>query len=805
MGGVVDAVVDVVSDVADFAIDYAAPLAVSAFAGPVGAEFLVGDFLGEALIGDVFTDVVGDIGFDVLGDFASDGLGDAIWDFGGDFVADFGYEAVGDFAGSADWFDLVSPGDMFDISSVTEFADYGSFTDFADIDFGDINFGDVNTDFGGFDFGTDFGDINFGDTFTDIDFTDGGLFTEISPGVYELTADIQVTSISDTLTSLQESVLGPIQLGGPGAGGFIDTVKNSVTNLLPTNPDQLVKKITDQATKQIVTTGIKTAAGAVSQSVSKIPVVGQIAGQVINTAANQTVRDVQLGRTIQGPAGSGILDGITRTVGNVVSAIIPSAQAATVSQTGIRKGTVTVQGFGGPVQVQNPRVYSATTVSGGTNPQVDQFGFIETETGLYVLPEDVPADVDPNQLIEFGEFPSEASIDRSAAEVGYTTSYDVESGSYVVVNKATGEIVQGGLTEEQANSVADEQTAADSGNYDDVGPGQEGPTRGLPGDVRPNSTIQIAYDDDGNLLPGYTLDEDNNPIFVGGDFVEPATQALADEARITALSDLARQQQTIRTQRSNQAQSGDWRVRLRLAPNSNYLYNAPNAGPVLWPLQITDGVIFPYTPTIDIGYKANYAPYDLTHSNYRGYFYQNSFIDAINIKGTFTAQDTQEANYLLAVIHFFRSCTKMFYGQDAQRGSPPPLCYLSGFGDYQFAEHPVVVTQFNYNLPSDVNYIRAQSVNVDGTNLLGARNRQTSNANPLSYALKRLLTIGASKGGLDNPISGVGSLGADNPTYVPTKIDINLILLPMQSRAQVSKQFSVKEFASGNLLKGGFW
>jgi hypothetical protein len=49
------------------------------------------------------------------------------------------------------------------------------------------------------------------------------------------------------------------------------------------------------------------------------------------------------------------------------------------------------------------------------------------------------------------------------------------------------------------------------------------------------------------------------------------------------------------------------------------------------------------------------------------------------------------------------------------------------------------------------------------------------------------------------------TLGIDNPTYVPTKIDISLQLLPMQSRRQVSQQFSLKNFANGNLIKGGFW
>jgi hypothetical protein len=266
----------------------------------------------------------------------------------------------------------------------------------------------------------------------------------------------------------------------------------------------------------------------------------------------------------------------------------------------------------------------------------------------------------------------------------------------------------------------------------------------------------------------------------------------------------ARQQQTVRDQRQNKAQAGDWRVRLRLAPNSNYLYNDPQCGPVLWPLRNTDGVIFPYTPKIDTAYKAEYDAYNLTHSNYRGYFYKGSYVDAINIRAMFTAQDTSEANYLLAVIHFFRSATKMFYGQDAQRGSPPPLVYLSGLGEFQFNEHPCVISQFNYNLPGDVDYIRAHSAGINGTNLQVSRDRQTIAGNPLSYALQRLLTVGLSKGALDNrPASG--TLGVDEPTYVPTKMDINLTLFPIQSRSQVSKEFSVKNFANGNLLKGGFW
>jgi hypothetical protein len=279
-----------------------------------------------------------------------------------------------------------------------------------------------------------------------------------------------------------------------------------------------------------------------------------------------------------------------------------------------------------------------------------------------------------------------------------------------------------------------------------------------------------------------------------------ATQGGVDQALLNQARNVA----TIRQQTQNPAQSGDWRVRLRLAPQSNYLYNAPAPG-ILQPLKITDGVIFPYTPRIDTAYRADYDTYALTHSNYRGLFYKSSYADAVNINALFTAQDTSEANYLLAVIHFFRSVTKMFYGQDALRGAPPPLVFLSGLGEYQFNEHPCVVTNFQYNLPDNVDYVRAYSAFPNGTNLLVQRDRfQGTASNPLSYALQRLASVGLTKGALNDRVPPP-TLGINNPNYVPTKMDISISLLPVQSRSQVSQQFSLQNFANGNLLKGGFW
>jgi len=274
---------------------------------------------------------------------------------------------------------------------------------------------------------------------------------------------------------------------------------------------------------------------------------------------------------------------------------------------------------------------------------------------------------------------------------------------------------------------------------------------------------------------------------------------------------LTQRQETLAQQKRLINNTGDWRVRISLAEGSTYLYNAPETEQgILAPLNDTFGVIFPYTPTINVGYKAAYSEANLTHSNYKNYFYQGSSVDNIRITGAFTAQDTVEAQYLLAVIHFFRSATKMFYGQDAQRGAPPPLLFISGLGEYQFNNHACVLTSFEYSLPADVDYIRAGSPNQNGTDLLKRRTSTRNNlpTNAISGALGRLSQLFSSQGiqkGAVYDYDAPSSLSKNSPTYVPTKIEISLNLSPVISRRQVSSQFSLKQYANGDLIKQGFW
>lgn len=250
----------------------------------------------------------------------------------------------------------------------------------------------------------------------------------------------------------------------------------------------------------------------------------------------------------------------------------------------------------------------------------------------------------------------------------------------------------------------------------------------------------------------------------------------------------------------------DWRARLQLSPQAAVLYNAPDPG-ILAPLRATSGVLFPYTPQIDVIHRAEYSEQQLPQSNWKSYHYNGSNVGPIQVQATFTAQDNNEAAYMLAVIHFFRSATKMFYGQDVERGVPPPTMFLSAFGAHQYNRVPVVIQDFNYILPNDVHYVRTAQGTVAPAAIEYA-DTGSRYTNPLSSARARLEQLGVLFGGRStskatSSNNGGIALGNDS-SYVPTKIEITLTLLPIPNRAQISTEFSLKDYANGTLLKRGF-
>ena len=204
---------------------------------------------------------------------------------------------------------------------------------------------------------------------------------------------------------------------------------------------------------------------------------------------------------------------------------------------------------------------------------------------------------------------------------------------------------------------------------------------------------------------------------------------------------------TVTAQFSEEAPSKDWRVRI-----SCPLITGSSSA--MAPLTETNGMIFPYLPQITMSHTANYQQMDIAHMNYPFYAYKNSQVDEIVITGKFTVSDRVEADYWLAVVHFLRTVTKMFFGTGQHLGNPPPICTLNGYGDFVYKDVSCIIKNFTVTMPNDVDYIQAGS-------------------------------------------GGSGS----SVTYVPVSSDISVTVQPVYSREKI-KSFDLMAFANGDLVLG---
>jgi hypothetical protein len=125
-------------------------------------------------------------------------------------------------------------------------------------------------------------------------------------------------------------------------------------------------------------------------------------------------------------------------------------------------------------------------------------------------------------------------------------------------------------------------------------------------------------------------------------------------------------------------------------------------------LKATGGVVWPYLPNITVSTKAEYSTIPITHGNYAQYSYKNSVVDDITISGEFSCETNEEGSYWIAATTFFKTATKMFFGQGANAGNPPVICKLSGYGSSIFQNVPVIIKSFSVDLKDDVNYIRCE-------------------------------------------------------------------------------------------------
>lgn len=258
---------------------------------------------------------------------------------------------------------------------------------------------------------------------------------------------------------------------------------------------------------------------------------------------------------------------------------------------------------------------------------------------------------------------------------------------------------------------------------------------------------------------------------------------------------------------SDSGNSNDWRVRLSL-PN----WSSFKSSPVLKPLKDAGGFVMPYTPEVTLSSSAKYTPISTTHSNYQFNAYENSSPGTIQITAPMMVEDSGQALYWIAALHYCRSVTKMFSGYDPKAGNPPPIVFLNGYGNYVFKNVPVAITQFQLQLPKDCDYISCDVVGSAAGAVQGVTDSVGGLAGTLGGAFPGLSgitsTVSSIAGGVGQVAGILGQFGLGGSTsggkaYVPTKSSFTITLQPMYSRTSV-RNFSLDRFVQGGYMTNSF-
>jgi hypothetical protein len=192
---------------------------------------------------------------------------------------------------------------------------------------------------------------------------------------------------------------------------------------------------------------------------------------------------------------------------------------------------------------------------------------------------------------------------------------------------------------------------------------------------------------------------------------------------------------------------------VRIAHLSGYTNPYPG---ILAPLANTNGLMFPYSPSIQQSHEADYAAMAMVHSNQDYYAYSKTPNVTLNIAAKFTVQNQTEGLYALACLHFLRSISKMNFGQnDANKGLPPPVVMFSGYGEYMYNQVRCIV--------------KGSSVSIDDT------------------------------------VDKVKVTATSGSAWLPALFTVNVSIIVQQTANQMRTTFTLDTYRDGTLLAQGGW
>lgn len=226
----------------------------------------------------------------------------------------------------------------------------------------------------------------------------------------------------------------------------------------------------------------------------------------------------------------------------------------------------------------------------------------------------------------------------------------------------------------------------------------------------------------------------------------------------------------------------DKRARIRAFPGQEaVIYGDPSSpGNPMAILHQTNGIVFPYAPDISYNQSPIWEHVSLVHTIQQYYYYTGAESPKIDVSCTFTAQNEREAKYLLAVFHFLRSYSKMHFGEtDPKRGLPPPILLFDAYGDYIFNGLPVLILNWNFSFPSDVDYVRVDVGRI-------RKSRSTSDGRKL------VINEPASLNQVSQDFTGVA--------YLPARNTVSISLVVQRPPTKLRREFNLQDFREGKLL-----
>ena len=221
----------------------------------------------------------------------------------------------------------------------------------------------------------------------------------------------------------------------------------------------------------------------------------------------------------------------------------------------------------------------------------------------------------------------------------------------------------------------------------------------------------------------------------------------------------------------------------------------------LAPLNKTDGLVFPFLPSITETHSVSYDASSLVHTNEQYNTYRDTKNVEISLSNCiFTCDTIENAQYALAAIMFFRSYTKMDYGvtradrsqpYSPATGRPPSPMWFSALGKFGYDNVPVILN--GCSIPTadpDIDLVAVPNPGaIDYNAAIDDAVTQSKSLSTQQEYIRRAFS------NLD--------FNEDTVTYLPMKFTIDSISLTVQHSPTYWKAFSLSEYRSGDMIRRG--